>query len=222
MIPVLEAASEAELARRIAGDYRAKGYDVKLLPTPAELPASLAAYAPDLVARRGDETVVVEIKSRPSSRSGHTAEALARAVRELPGWRFELVVREPDIAYPLPDTAKPWSAGEARRALRHAEDLVEDGHVEAALLMAWAAAEATLRLLASKEGVEASTKEAISLLGRLTSEGVMARRDHDALRSALELRNAVAHGLKPPRLSASQIRRLIRLSANMLDGVRAV
>ena len=109
MIRAIEAASGAELTRQVAEDYRSKGYEVSLQPGPDQLPPSLAGYRPDFVARKGDETVVVEIKSRPTSRREPPLESLAKAVRALPGWRLELVLAEPDIAFPLPESTLPLS-----------------------------------------------------------------------------------------------------------------
>ncbi|MGH6914840.1 MAG: hypothetical protein ACREH3_14180, partial [Geminicoccales bacterium] len=190
MIRAIEATSEAELARRIAEDYRTKGYEVTLKPPSDLLPPSLAAYEPDLLARKGDETVVIEIRSRPTSRRQPPLEGLAKAVRALAGWRLELVLAEPDIAYPLPESTLPWSEREAGRALDEAERLLKAGHAEAALLMAWAGTEATLRLVAEREGIKSDRNEANFLLERLTTEGVLGQREYQTLRGALALRNA--------------------------------
>jgi hypothetical protein len=217
MIPAIEAASEAALARQIAEDYRTKGYQVTMQPGPDQLPQSLAAFAPDILARRGDEAVVIEIRSRPASRRQPPLEDLAREVRALPGWRLELVLAEPDIAFPLPATTLPWSEREAGRALNEAEQLLKAGHAEAALLMAWAGTEATLRLVAAREGVEAERNEANFLLERLTTEGVLGQREYQTLNGALSLRNAIAHGLKPDASVRTKVPGLLRVARGLLE-----
>jgi REase_AHJR-like protein len=217
MIRAIEAASEAELARQVAEDYRAKGYEVTLRPRSNLLPPSLAAYEPDILARKGDEAIVIEIRSRPASRRQPPLEGLARAVRALPGWRLELVLAEPDIAFPLPDTTLPWSEREAGRALDEAEQLLKAGHTEAALLMAWAGTEATLRHVAEREDVKAERNEANFLLERLTTEGVLGQREYQVLRDALAFRNAIAHGLKPRTMVRSKVRGLLRTARGLLE-----
>jgi hypothetical protein len=217
MIRAIEAASEAALARQIAEDYRTKGYEVTLQPGPDQLPQSLAAYAPDILARKGDEAVVIEIRSRPTSRRQPPLEGLAGAVRALPGWRLELVLAEPDIAFPLPATTLPWSEREAGQALDEAEELLKAGHAEAALLMAWAGTEATLRLVAEREGVKAERQEANFLLERLTTEGVLGQREYQVLNGALSLRNAIAHGLKPDAVVRSKVPGLVRVARALLE-----
>jgi Holliday junction resolvase len=217
MIRAIEAASGAELTRQVAEDYRSKGYEVSLQPGPDQLPPSLAGYRPDFVARKGDETVVVEIKSRPTSRREPPLESLAKAVRALPGWRLDLVMAEPDIAFPLPGRTLPWTTQEAGKALDEADRLLEAGHAEAALLMAWAGTEATLRLVAEREGIKAERNEANFLLERLTTEGVLGQREYQLLRDALALRNAVAHGLKPDIVVRSKVPGLLRTARGLLE-----
>lgn len=217
MIRAIEAASGAELARQVAEDYRNKGYEVTLQPGPDQLPPSLSDYQPDLLARKGDETVVVEIKSRPTSRREPPLESLAKAVRALPGWRLELLLAEPDIAFPLPERTLPWSEREAGGALDEAEQLLKAGYAEAALLMAWAGTEAALRLVAEREGVKAERNEANFLLNRLTAEGVLGHREYQVLRGALSLRNAIAHGLKPDTIVRSKVPGLLRTARGLLE-----
>ena len=217
MIRAIEAASEAELARQIAEEYRTNGYEVTMQPGPDQLPPALSAYRPSILARKSDETVVVEIRSRPMSRRRAPLEGLAETVRGLPGWRLELVLAEPDIAFPLPVTTLPWSEREAGRALDEAQRLLEAGHAEAALLMAWAGTEATLRLVAEREGVKAERNEANYLLERFTTEGVPGQREYQVLRSALAQRNAIAHGLKPDTAVRPKIPNLLRTARALLE-----
>lgn len=208
--------SEVRMVQQVADEYRGKGYDVVLEPEADQLPTVLAGYRPDIIARRGDETVVVEVKSRHSLRRPPQLEALAKAVRELPGWRFELVVARPDIAFPLPELTEPWDEDQVSEALHEARQLLRTGHPAAALLLAWAATEAALRLLASKEAVTIERWEANALLNGLTTSGVLTRQRYKTLREALELRNAVAHGLKPPKLEPSKVQKLIQTASDLL------
>lgn len=208
--------SGAALVEKVASDYRAKGYDVTVQPSSEQLPAPLAAYRPDIVARKGDESVVVEVKSRHALRQSPQAQQLATAVRQLPGWRFELVVARPEIAFPLPVGAQPWDTQDIKNALDEASTLLHAGHHGPALLVAWAATEAALRLLAAKEGISVERSEANALLNRLTAYGVLTRQQFRALISALEIRNALAHGLRAASVEPSQVRGLIAMAGELL------
>ena len=95
---------EERLVLQVAEKYRQKDYEMVLQPCPSSLPDFLRGYQPDLLARQGDESVVVEVKagSAPSRRA--LFRELARAVEGHPGWRFELVVAN---APPVPEPEAP-------------------------------------------------------------------------------------------------------------------
>src|SRR5215813_7473808 len=57
---------ERQRARALAEEYRSRGYEVIEEPSPAQLPDFLSGYCPDLLVRKGDEAIVVEVKSRSS------------------------------------------------------------------------------------------------------------------------------------------------------------
>ncbi len=44
--------------------YRGKGYDVSIEPQGDQLPDFLQAFRPDLIARKGDEHIVVKVRVR--------------------------------------------------------------------------------------------------------------------------------------------------------------
>lgn len=213
---LMEAGNEAELTRKVAEEYRSRGFDVIVRPRRGQLPEPLAGFEPDIVARKGDETVIVEVKSRQSLRHEPRVEPLVRAIEEVPGARFELVIARPDISSPLPERTRPWREREAAAALYEAVQLLDKGHQIAALLLGWAGAEAALRLLAARENVKVERRDASYLLNRLVGEGVLDDRQYRSLRHGLEVRNAVAHGLEPAGLRPAQIRALLRTVDGLL------
>lgn len=73
--------AEQQRARAVAEDYRRRGYDVVEEPSLESLPDFLAGYQPDLIARRGKETVVVEVKSRKSLADEPQVRELARLLQ---------------------------------------------------------------------------------------------------------------------------------------------
>jgi REase_AHJR-like len=202
-------------ARRIqdlAREYQDRGYQVTVEPEPRQLPEPLARFRPDLVARKANELVVVEVKPRESLPDPRLQE-LAKVVRAQPGWRFELVLLKPD---PGPPGARAWNAEEVADSLGQIEAILSAGYPEAALLLAWSAAEATLRLLAEKEHLDLEQEDAVYLLRLLVTRAVITREQYDRLWKALELRNAVAHGVKPPHLDTPEIAALGKLIAELL------
>lgn len=205
--------AEARRVHEVAREYRSRGYAVIMEPDPEQLPEALARFRPDFVARKADEVVVVEVKSRGSLTDPELQE-LAKAVRAQPGWRFELVVLQPEFG---PPGTKSWNAGDFANSLRQVEAILGPGHREAALLLAWSAAEATLRLLADKEGLVLERDDALYLLKLLATRAVITRKQHDLLWEVLQLRNAVAHGLKPPALDPMTIQELCKMVSALLE-----
>jgi hypothetical protein len=125
---------EKQRARAIAEEYRSKGYEVIEEPSPAQLPDFLASYRPDLLAQRGDEAVIVEVKSRSSLAKDPQIRELARLLQTKPHWNFELVVVGEGARLSIPKGAQPFARGDILQGLRAAEELVASGFSEAALL----------------------------------------------------------------------------------------
>lgn len=213
MMQTSVASAAIRRVEQIAQEYRDKGYDVLIEPEAPQLPGSLAGFRPDLIVRKGDEVVVIEVKPR-ASLGDPQLHALAQAVRQQPGWRFELVLIRPE---PGPPGTKEWDAEDVEHKLRQVETLLRSGHREAALLLAWSAAEATLRLLADKERLSLEREDAPYLLKLLATKAVITREQHDLLLQVLELRNAVAHGLKPPELDPAKIDNLCSTISGLLE-----
>ena len=94
------AQTQAEALQSVASRYKRNGYEVFLQPSGRALPKPLSRFRPDLVARGPHETVVVEVKSRSDLvKKPHLAQ-LARTVDRIPGWRFEMVVVNPEVESP--------------------------------------------------------------------------------------------------------------------------
>ena len=82
MMATLTANRERERLLKLAEKYREKGYEISFHPNPEDLPDFLKSYRPDLIVRRGEESVVIAVKSRSSLNSSSTQylRNLAQAV----------------------------------------------------------------------------------------------------------------------------------------------
>ncbi|MGH6906011.1 MAG: hypothetical protein ACREIR_25100 [Geminicoccaceae bacterium] len=213
MMETSMASAATRRVEQIAQEYKDKGYEVLVEPEAPQLPGSLAGFRPDLVVRRGDDVVVIEVKSR-ASLGDRRLQELAEAVRRQPGWRFELVLLRPE---PGPPGTTEWTADDVADGLRQVETLLRSGHQTAAILLVWSAAEATLRLLAHGERLALDREDAPYLLKLLASRAVITREQHDLLWDILELRNAVAHGHKPPQFDPAKIEKVCKTVSRLLD-----
>src|SRR4051794_40500240 len=88
---------EHESPEKVAQRYRDEGYGVVVKPQTDLVPPFLAGFQPDLIATRGNESVVVEIKTNRIDLSNNpTITRLAEVVNGQPGWRLDVVVLEPE------------------------------------------------------------------------------------------------------------------------------
>lgn len=82
----------AELAR----EYVARGYHVFADVLNYKSPNLIEGLKPDLVAKKGDEMIIIEVKTSDSmKKSKDTIACLAQYAKKIPGARFDLVVTNP-------------------------------------------------------------------------------------------------------------------------------
>jgi len=77
--------------KRVAAEYHRQGYRVIRPDALAPLPSFLGDCRPDLIAEKGDDHVVIEIKPGRALKGSNELKELAARVAGQPGWRFELV-----------------------------------------------------------------------------------------------------------------------------------
>jgi hypothetical protein len=178
---------------RIADDFRRRGYDVVVEPRGRDLPSFLAHATPDLIARRGDENLVVEVRRLRRDVDPTRLSAVAERVAREPGWRFVLMATRPEDATEDGELATLDEAT-LRQRLAEADALPEKGHPEAALMVAWAATEGIIRLLVARHRIPIERDDAPVLIRTLASEGYVDEHAFRELNDAFRLRSAVAHG----------------------------
>ena len=208
---------ERERLLKLAQEYRQKGYEVFFHPNPEELPDFLNNYRPDMIVRRGEENVVIEVKSRSSlnSSSNQYLGNLAQAVEKHPGWRFELVMTNPEDTMYSPKAEASLQEHEIESQLQLARQLITQ-HPESAILYSWSLVEATLRLIAQKEELSLQRFDPLYLIKQLATEGVISKSEYQLLMDALPLRNSIAHGFKTTQITQNYVYELIELTEQLL------
>ncbi|HVG07938.1 MAG TPA: hypothetical protein VNM67_09545 [Thermoanaerobaculia bacterium] len=212
MIPPDLPGSERQRIERVAEEYRTKGYEVLVEPSGSDLPPFLGDHRPDLIARRGDERLVIELKPSPSQAEPGRVRSLAERVQREPGWKLVLIALSPAEELLPGEQLSLLDSPEVEQHLAHARGLLEAGQPEAALLLAWAAVEARLRVLAKQEEIPLPRPGTLTLLRQLVSLGIIDREQHRVLSDAFKARSAVAHGFKPQSGIESNVRSLLELS----------
>ena len=179
---------EQEFATVLTKDFAAEGYQ-QLDPDGANLPPG---YMPDLMFKRGDEVVVVELKSREEHRDLENLRQLKEAIERKPNWHFRLYVvppsRERQDLDDIPDVDK---------LIETADRLNREGQFEAASVVLWIALETSLRaLLTNRQSRPNPGISGVSMARRLYADGALDDSDLDLLTIAYEARNRSAHGYR--------------------------
>src|SRR3954469_10964637 len=75
------------LEEQVARGLVAEGYEVFVAPGAHVLPRELVGLRPDILARRGGENLLVEVKLVPTAGGAEQAKRMAQAVESRPGCR---------------------------------------------------------------------------------------------------------------------------------------
>jgi hypothetical protein len=187
---------------------RSDGWNVIMEPEPTLLPVELRDFQPDMIAQRGDENLVVEVRGPrrtgadgPAPPPDRLAELAAR-IMDIPDWHLDLFWTGQDD----PPAPAPVLADRARRAAA-----LTDVDVEAALLLAWSALEGMLATRAEQAGV--LSHAGVNLSAELHSRGLLDDPIYTQVRDAQRLATQVAYG-RSAQIGRSQVQRLIDLTSS--------
>lgn len=185
---------EREAIRQYADWYSQQGYQVSIEPAPRDLPEFLRTLAPDLIARRDGENIVVEIKTS-SPASFENVQRLARALEHRAGWKLRVVFAD----LPDPEWQPPSRLPEVAELLARLDSLgsadKDDDQTRLQFLMLWSIIEAAARHRLSPLTISPTRRISSSaLLKMLLTEGVIEEEQYAVLRRSLAIRNAISHG----------------------------
>ena len=198
---------EGLLLDQTAEEYLRRGYEVMRQPQLDFLPD----FRPDLVARKGDEAIVIEVKARSSLAANPKIREFAEIIRSKPGWSFELIlVAEPE-KLDSPDDAQSLGSEGILGQIEKAEKALEAGLSEAAFLLAWSACEAAVREMNASQGVSTKGISTPSyVLNQAVSQGVISRDEYNKLTGMMRYRNAIVHGFSLNDFSDDLVKDLIK------------
>lgn len=201
-------AREQELLAKVAERYRGEGYEVV-----GEAPAFLEGR-PDLVVQRGDERVVVEIKTARAS-APHLRE-WASEIAHHPEWRLDVVVISESEGDAL-SVFEPQSLASLQSQIDEASQLIERGHVVAGGLLAWSCFEGVAREALARSGVRAEpVDDSASLVRLLLANNFVSDDEFRRLDEARMRRNAMVHGYSAGPGDASLFQEATRLGRELI------
>lgn len=214
--------NEREAIRQYADWYAQQGYQVLVEPAPRDLPEFLRTLAPDLIARRDGESIVVEIKTS-SPASFEKVQHLARALQHRAGWKLQVVY----IDLPDPEWQPPSRLPESAELLTRLDTLDgrnKDGdQSRLQFLLLWSIIEAAARHRLARLKIPPTRRISSSaLLKMLLTEGIIEEEQYAVLRSGLAVRNAITHGFLNQLVDAALFEELREAARGLLRTHAAV
>jgi REase_AHJR-like len=208
-----------EAIAQVADKYRGEGYRVVKHPGAEEALSFINGHSVDLVAYKGDEKVVVQVKETTEDlRNDPEAIPLAELVNAQPGWRFDLVVLNPDgPSYKVSADAVEPPLETIEQTLASAEKMSSASELPLACVLSWAALEAAMRRAARLARMEIKATAPSFLLRTLYSEGLLHRSEFDQLNDAMKIRNAIAHGLLMPAIDPTVPQYIVTVARRLLS-----
>jgi uncharacterized protein YutE (UPF0331/DUF86 family) len=142
-------------------------------------------------------------------------------LRGRPGWNFELAVVGEGEKLGLPESARPMEREDILGRVEKAERLLELGYPEDALLLAWSALEATVRLLIQRENISLDHLTPAYILKQAVANGIISRPEYNSLMNTMKFRNALVHGFKIADFDSDVVSHLISANKRLLESTIA-
>jgi hypothetical protein len=196
--------------------YESEAYRVTIRPTGDQLPVFASGYAVDLIATKGEERVIVQLKeSREDLAKDPDMIRLAEAANQA-GWRLDLMVLNPVDPFANLGNGAELPRDQIEAQLRRAEEMAGAGELPVACVLAWSALEATMRRTARSAGIKIRAAAPAVLTRSLYSQGLLSREELDRLDETLRYRNGAVHGLSVPGLTAAVPASVIAIARRLL------
>jgi len=100
--------------------------------------------------------------------------------------------------------------------LPNVDQLLNEGHTQAACVLAWAALEAAMRHVASAAEWSMPRQTPMELLRTLYGNGFLTKKRVSRLNQSFRLRSEIVHGLIPPAIDVAWSNRWSRRRGNLL------
>jgi REase_AHJR-like len=209
----------------VAKDYRKEGYAVVTHPGSDQLPGFAKEFGADILATRGDENVLVQVKrNRVELEYDPTVLRLAEITKEHPGWRYDLVILEGGSPESRPGYKEP-STQQIEEILTDAER-VTSVSPRAAFVLAWAGLEASMRRIAQRAGIGGRLgTQPLTLIRELYTSGRISPKVFRELEELRIKRTELVHGMEAPPVDAGWVRLLVDTARQFLaesDKMQAV
>ena len=207
---------ERNKLRYLINEYSSLGYSVFANYKDYPKPENIGQFVPDLILKKGEETIIVEITTQQTSkRLGKKMEQLARYAEEHENIRFDVVYTNPR---PRLSSKEKEISNEIllteiqKRLLSDSKELSKIGNYEASFIMLTILLEnALMKFAVKKKAISIhETIPTTKLVPFLLRQGVISKSNSESIMKFLAYRNKIIHrSYKPSKQILQEYERFV-------------
>ncbi|NVK41433.1 MAG: hypothetical protein HWE39_09325 [Oceanospirillaceae bacterium] len=217
---------ERRKIKELAREYEEQGYQVLVEPSRNDLPEFLENYQPDLILKKGNLNIVVEVKTSATIRNSEYLKELSSSVNSHENWKFELVLTNPRKKETLSSSKyQEFEIPEIEKRLKQLNEFRSNSFIEPYFLYAWSLLEATARIILKTEQPKIEIKlNPVSIIKQLFSYGIIGRLDYEWLNRMINTRNHLAHGHETQgiKIDSKDLDKMTRMIEDFLKEIKTV
>ena len=177
--------------REVVKEYKSKGYSVIENPSKNDVPKFLNNFIPDLIAKKNEDNVIIEIKISSNTNRNQFLELenIAKIIEKEKYWRFELIITNPKEYND--NNGELLSDNEIISRIDTSKKILEDD-INIAFLSLWTVFETIARKNLPNELYKNNTINGI--IKNLYSKSLINHQEYKNLDDFLKNRNNIIHG----------------------------
>lgn len=177
--------------REVVKEYKSKGYSVIENPSKNDVPKFLNNFIPDLIAKKNEDNVIIEIKISSNTNRNQFLELenIAKIIEKEKYWRFELIITNPKEYND--NNGELLSDNEIISRIDSSKRILEDD-INIAFLSLWTVFETIARKNLPNELYKNNTINGI--IKDLYSKSLINHQEYKNLDDFLKNRNNIIHG----------------------------
>lgn len=215
---------EQRRIKELAREYEEKGFQVFIEPKKDLLPEFLKDYQPDLILKKGEINIVVEVKTSETIKSSEYLKELSARINSLENWKFELVITNPRVKDNLRNNRyQEFSLLELENRLNKVSNSIDKNFLEPHFLYAWSLFEASSRAILKADQPKSERKlSPTANIKQLYSYGIIGRIDYEWLNKISHIRNHIVHGhsIQKSEIKEKDLNKLIRITEDFIKEIK--
>lgn len=188
------------------------GYTVFMTPDSSQIPFDLKDYHPDMIAKKGGENLIIEVKTRSTPRTIERYKEIAEIIGQQDGWRFILSTIDERYQVKTPVIKSELAPEVIQRAIQKLDSLFDSDNFDLALPYLWDLYISGMRTVGQSDGVPIDLTTDRSVLNTMYSLGEISNEEYETSKAFLDLRNRIIQtfDVKVARDEAHELQQFVK------------